>query len=194
LNSQSIAQPKHWRDEAESSTQAWLVGQAVALRETSWRLSLNPAGNAQTQAAWQGLVWLLAEVTAAETTLLRIDAVTADAADQPFARTQQQADALARRAAAQNFNDEFARRLLRHLAELDTAFLQPADSSREVLFCRAQRLVLALEHLASARLTTTAHSPSSPELATLRQDLDSAGTFDPAQFARHLASFRATLD
>ena len=42
LDGQSVAQPKHWTDPPDTGARAWLVGQAVALRETSWRLSLNP--------------------------------------------------------------------------------------------------------------------------------------------------------
>ena len=40
LDGQSVAEPKHWRDEDPwSGPRAWLVGQAVALREMSWALA-----------------------------------------------------------------------------------------------------------------------------------------------------------
>jgi hypothetical protein len=42
LDGQSVAEPKHWRDDDPfSGVRAWLVGQAVALREISWALSKN---------------------------------------------------------------------------------------------------------------------------------------------------------
>ena len=56
-----------------SGPRAWLVGQAVALRETSWKLARNPDGNEQTLAQWHGLAWLLAKVTATEGSLPRIE-------------------------------------------------------------------------------------------------------------------------
>ncbi len=38
LDSQSINEPKHWRDDDPSiGPRAWLTGQAVALREAAWR-------------------------------------------------------------------------------------------------------------------------------------------------------------
>ena len=42
LDGQSVAEPKHWRETTNwNGAQAWLVGQAVALREMSWQLSAN---------------------------------------------------------------------------------------------------------------------------------------------------------
>src|SRR6266700_3635216 len=63
LDGQSVAEPKHWRDDDPSSgVRAWLVGQSVALREMSWELSKNETPTAET-AKWKGLEWLLAEAT-----------------------------------------------------------------------------------------------------------------------------------
>ena len=73
LDSQSVAEPKHWQDEPGSGVRAWLVGQAVALRELSWRLSVAPAGDPARLSQWQALAWLLAEVTSVERTLLPIE-------------------------------------------------------------------------------------------------------------------------
>ena len=39
LDGQSAAQPRHWSDPEDSGPRAWLTGQAVALRELSWRLT-----------------------------------------------------------------------------------------------------------------------------------------------------------
>jgi hypothetical protein len=102
LDGQSAAQPKHWKDPEDSGPRAWLTGQAVALRELSWRLALNPNGDPQALAQWSALVWLLSHVTSAETSL---GSISPD--EQPFADTQKQADALARRAAQQNVGREF---------------------------------------------------------------------------------------
>src|SRR5665213_4200704 len=47
LDGQSVAEPKHWSAEKNGNgAQAWLVGQAVALREMSWQLYLaGPSSN-----------------------------------------------------------------------------------------------------------------------------------------------------
>src|SRR5438270_580779 len=59
LYTQTKAEPPHWHDPADSAVRAWLVGQAVALRELSWRASkLDPDAAAQTSA----LSWLLSKV------------------------------------------------------------------------------------------------------------------------------------
>ena len=58
LDGQSVAEPKHWRDDDPSSgLRAWLVGQAVALREMSWDLSKNeiPDGGSSRQMEGTGL-------------------------------------------------------------------------------------------------------------------------------------------
>ena len=194
LDGQSVAQPKHWTDEPGSGARAWLVGQAVALRETSWRLSLNRGADPQTHAAWHALAWLLAEVTAAEPTLQRIEAMAANSADPPFARIQQQADALARSASQQNLSRAFAGRLLRHLARLDSAFTDADAPPRDIHFRRAQRLVLALERLTNAEQESAIGSPRADGLASLRDATASLPNFDPAQFARNLSDFRMNLD
>ncbi|MBA3963780.1 MAG: hypothetical protein H0X40_18025, partial [Chthoniobacterales bacterium] len=64
LDGQSVAEPKHWRDDPLSGPRAWLVGQAVALREVSWALSKMETPNLGEVARWDGLVWLLAKATA----------------------------------------------------------------------------------------------------------------------------------
>ena len=124
LDGQTTAQPKHWRDPEDSGTRAWLTGQAVALRELSWRLALNPTGDPQALAQWSALVWLLSHVTAADGGL---GVIPPD--EQPFAQTQQQADALARRAAQQNLTREFRLRVLQRLVSFDREF-SPATAHR----------------------------------------------------------------
>lgn len=119
LDGQSIAEPKHWRDPIDSGVNAWLTGQAVALRELSWHLATKGTAQQDAVMQWRGLAWLLGKVTASERALVGVDA-----AGENFSRTQQQADALARAAAQQNLGTDFAVRLSRTLAALD------ADSVR----------------------------------------------------------------
>ncbi len=183
LDSQSVAEPKHWQDEPGTGVRAWLVGQAVALRELSWRLSVAPASDPARLSQWQALAWLLAEVTGAERTLLPIESPAAN----NFARIQQQADALARRATQQDFNAAFASRLQRHLAGLGRTFRDPTGPARDDRYRQAQRLVLALERLAAPN-----RAPSA-ELIALRGALRYPEAFDPATFATQLEKLEATL-
>lgn len=186
LDGQSVAEPKHWRDPEGSGPRAWLIGQAVALRETSWRLAQNPAAATQTLGQWEGLHWLLAKATAADRSLLPIDPNPArDSAG--FTRTQVQADALARRAAQENLGKDFARRMLRSLLETDAEFIETLEQPRELLFRRGQRLVLALERL------TSADDKSAEELRILRANLRTLFDFQPADFAAHLVKLRLKL-
>lgn len=193
LDGQSHAQPKHWRDEPGTGARAWLTGQAVALRELSWHLAIHPAPNPQALAQWRALVWLLGNVTADERTLLPIDASAAEAPEENFARTQQQADALARRAAQQTFDADFATRLARALARLDDEFVRSTESPRELQFFRAQRLLLALERLAEAASPAGDASSRPVELVELRKNMSWEGEFDPGRFADRLAAYRAIL-
>ena len=74
LDGQSVAEPKHWRDDDPSSgLRAWLTGQAVALREMSWALSRNETPDSTEVDRWKGLAWLLAKTTAQQTNLPLID-------------------------------------------------------------------------------------------------------------------------
>ena len=62
LDGQGVSQPKHWTEAADwNGAQAWLVGQAVALREMSWQLSKTP-NDQKLREKWSGLFWLLIKV------------------------------------------------------------------------------------------------------------------------------------
>lgn len=187
LDSQSEAEPKHWRDPDGTGPRAWLTGQAVALRELSWHLSRNSTPDEDAVNQWRALTWLLGNVTAADRTLLPIESTG------PFSEVQQQADALARNAAQQTFDADFANRLTRALAALDGQFNETHETPRELLFWRAQRLVLALERLSDFVSRTTHGSPRPRELTELRQDLRWPGEFDAARFADRLAKYRQSI-
>jgi hypothetical protein len=187
LDSQSIAEPKHWRDPEDISVRVWLTGQAVALRELSWHLSKNAIPNEDALTQWRALAWLLGKVTTAERTLLPVNPT------ENFSRTQQQADALARKAAQQNLGAEFASRLTHTLAALDAEFAETADTPRELLFQRAQRLVLALERLSDFAHRAKPDAPRPAELLELREDLRWSGEFDAGRFASRLGKYRASL-
>jgi hypothetical protein len=58
FDGQSLAQPPHYKDERPSlGPRSWLTGQAVALREMSWKLGVQR--DEPLVARWKALVWLL---------------------------------------------------------------------------------------------------------------------------------------
>ena len=188
LDGQSNAEPKHWRDPEDSGARAWLTGQAAALRELSWHLATRGTAQEDAVMQWRGLTWLLSKVTAAQGGTLRIDS-----ADN-FARTQQQADALARSSAQQSFSSEFVARLTRDLAATESEFHETGETPHDVLFWRARRLALALERLSAFANRTRGNAGQPAELAELQQDLRWPGEFNAAQFAGRLRVYRRSLD
>jgi hypothetical protein len=192
LDGQSVAEPKHWNDDDPlSGLRAWLVGQAIALREMSWALSKTaaPIGNEVSRS--NGLAWLLAKATAAQSYLPAIAPPSASA--QAFTELQQQADAVARRASDAPLNDESARMLLQALANTDSDFSASKNAARGEMFRSAERLVLALDRLTDAVAHDATREVKNPELIHLFEDVRSLGDFQAGRFAEHLRNFRATI-
>jgi hypothetical protein len=194
LDGQSVAEPKHWRDEdPQSGLRAWLVGQAVALREVSWALSKNETPDVEATAKWKGLAWLLAKTTAQQTNLPMIDQPGGATSPGLFTSTQEQADLLARRASESQFSDDFARQLLRTLAATDSEFAVSKETSPDLLFRRAQWFVLALDRLNAAVSGPASGAARNPALAKLFEDVRSRADFQAPRFAEHLRNFSATI-
>jgi hypothetical protein len=195
LDGQSVAEPKHWRDEDPwSGPRAWLVGQAVALREMSWALANSETPDADATARWSALVWLLAKTTANQTWLPAIDPPGAAASRAIFSMTQKQADLLARQAAAISWNDRRAAAMLSEVVSTESDFAVSPSTPPELLFRRAQRLVLALDRLWHGVIPRIVASATNSALSALFEDVRARPDFQPAKFAADLASFRATIE
>jgi hypothetical protein len=110
-----------------------------------------------------------------------------------FADAQGQADLLARRAAESRLSHDFAQQLLRMLADTDSEFVVSNETSPEVLFRRAQRLVLALDRLSAAVSSESPGAAKNPSLSQLFEDVRSRTDFQAPRFGEHLRSFRATI-
>lgn len=195
LDGQSVAQPKHWKDEEPwSGLRQWLTGQAVALREMSWALSRDPQNDAFSIARWDGLAWLCATATSLASIPSPVTQPSSTPEMSDFTSMQTQADALARRASASNWSDSSARTLLSALASLDGEFTAKGTAT-PLLGQRAKRLVLALDRLVNA-LGQNRGSPLKvdPELNQLFEDVKTLDAFDAPGFAVHLRAFREALD
>jgi hypothetical protein len=194
LDGQSVAEPKHWRDDDPSSgLRAWFVGQAVALREMTWALSKKGTPDAEEINRWKGLNWLLAKATAQQASLPVIDQSPVTTSRPVFTGVQERADSLARRAAESSLSNDVAQRLLRALAATDSEFVVLKEASPDVLFRRAQRLVLALDRLSTAASREAPGAAKNPALTQLFEDVRSRSDFRVPRFVEHLRSFRATI-
>jgi hypothetical protein len=189
LDGQSVREPKHWRDDPSTGAKAWLVGQAVALREMSWALANMQNPGPEAVAKWNGLVWLLGKVTAQQRRFVIIDGAGATSTHAEFIDIQQKADSIARSASEGDaFGSEFARATLQTLANTGSEFLQ-AQQSRDLLFRKADRLVTALFRLSVAAGLEKDDAPG-PEIQALLEAIQLPASFEPAGFAKALDKYR----
>ena len=192
LDSQSVNEPKHWRDEDPwRGARAWLTGQATALREAAWgaRTQSEPAPDMQETSVALG--WLLAKVTLTDPNLPQV----VEPATSDLEPLQRDGDTLARAAAKWNPTMDGVMVLLRSLAEMDSEFTINKERSGEALFYRGRRLVLALDRLTTA-LNANRDIPLKldPELKALEKDIAEAhGNLDAGKFSEHLRAFRGKL-
>ena len=195
LDSQSVAEPKHWQDDDPwSGPREWLTGQAVALREMSWNLAADPLTDEWSIARWNGLAWVCATATSVAAISSPIIPPSASPSRSDFANTQTQADTLARRASTSNWNEDTARNLLLALAAVDGEF-SAKSGAPPVLGQRAKRLVLALDRLAFALNKNRGFKLKiEVEMKQLWQDVRILDSFDAAAFAEHLKALRTALD
>jgi hypothetical protein len=194
LDGQSIAEPAHWReDDPASGPRAWLVGQAVALREMSWMLANHDTSDADETARWSALAWLLARATVNQTRLQAIDLPSGTASRETFAIVQKQADLLARQAAAIPWDAHRTAAMLQAAMATESEFVVSPAATPELLFRRAARLVLALDRLSHALSHEAAAAPPSVTLTHLFEDVRTL-PFQPAKFAADLATFRTTSE
>ena len=110
LDGQAVTQPKHWREKVGwSGAQAWLVGQAVTLRELSWQLSREPAPNDKLAARWSALLWLLEQASDPEPRLPSLKSAPLELTAANATQSQKLSDELARRAADREWSADTTR-------------------------------------------------------------------------------------
>ena len=196
LDGQSVAEPKHWRVEKDGNgAQAWLVGQAVALREMSWQLYLAGPGsnspeivNSPAAERYFGLAPLISEISE----------VLGIPTPEPvknngvgFKNAQVWSDKVAIAAAGMDWSDVMTRKFLHALASSkdfrDTSVSQPLQARR------AERLVLALDRLVAVLPELKNNAPVQSALNQLFKLAQSVPDFDPKPFAVALQQFSAAL-
>jgi post-segregation antitoxin (ccd killing protein) len=168
MDGQGVAMPRHWSETNRfRGAQAWMVGQAVALREGSAQSSV-PGVNDEVKDRSAALAWMLG--------------VNAE---------QGAADELARKTAATEWNEAEARSHLQKLASKHGAFAEAKASGEQAH--RAERLVLGLERLLVA-LKLDKSPALSNSLDQLFKDIQSRPDFSPKEFAGHLKELENGLN
>ncbi|MEO6785737.1 MAG: multiheme c-type cytochrome [Chthoniobacteraceae bacterium] len=185
LDGQAIAEPPHYVDVRPSlGPRSWLTGQAVALREMSWKLATKR--DERLLARWKALVWLLQTTEDGKKEL---------PAGEDFSAMQSAADRLAQQAARNLWTRTQVSSLLKQYVSLHREF-GDGKTDRTELRRRAEVLVPAIDRLWAA--LKKEGGMVAPEV---EKDLDAAyvlarqqDDFEPAQFAVALSQLEATLD
>ncbi len=194
LDGQAVTQPKHWRETTNfNGAQAWLVGQAVALREVYWKAIILKSSTEKDGLNLRALSWLLSKVrTSIPFKLERMDGFG------------EPADEMARQAAGifkqsllfdplpPIWPNEWTSKLLTTLSGCANDFRDSAVPPPDQAY-RAQRLVLGLDRLVTALPELDKNQPVQSALKQLFKDVQSLPDFKPTDFADHLAAFQKAL-
>ncbi len=194
LDGQSVAEPKHWSAEKNGNgAQAWLVGQAVALREMSWQLAREKSPTENEIDRWKGLAWLIR--VRRTNGSLNTCRHRRGWSNNPLKRPDQFQSGSDRRRlmpSGSPWTDEMTRNLCLNLPIQATRF-RDVSISQPVQARRAERLVLALDRLVAALPELKNNEPVQSALNQLFKLAQSVPDFDPKQFADALQKFSAAL-
>ncbi len=192
LDGQGVSEPKHWSTEKNGNgAQAWLVGQAVALREMSWELAQDNPPVENEINRWKGLAWLVTHSVANQSAFPAAPDITFHPNPENFSTVQKWADSVAQTASGLTWSDQQSESDLAALAKTSADFTggvpHPAAARR------AERLVLGLDRLVTnlpAYKDNQAVQSALNDLFKLSQSLPD---FDPAAFAQALDKFNQSL-
>jgi hypothetical protein len=188
LDGQCVSQPKHWREKTNyHGAQAWLVGQAAALREMSWQLStsIRHQRDENLAARTDALLWLLQKAANASREVSQLAAFNTDSG---YSGIHAAADKLSRAAAEANWSAEMTSSILAGLAKSAADFRAALPARQHAL--RAERLVLALDRLIASKPRGSAEA----RLNDLFKIAQSLPDFDPARFSSALDEFARSLE
>jgi hypothetical protein len=188
LDGQGVSQPKHWSESTNwNGAQAWLVGQAVALREVSWALAQEQNSSENQINRWKALAWWIQIVSRLEPSLPAVPDITFRPSVENFQIVQKWSDEFAKSSAKILWKAKLTEKLLE---EFSKDWDQIAG--KELQARRAERLVLGLDRLvlASDAKLRSALDTNVDELYSLVQSLPD---FDPKKFAAALEKFSNKL-
>lgn len=184
MDGQTVAQPRHWQESPTyNGAQAWLVGQAVALREMSWQLQREHKPLESVVQRWQALKWLLQQTRDVMPMADHLVSLPDAPEKKMLVEVQHIADQLAKAAADMEWSDEQTRKVLKRMAASATYF--DGKSSKALAGRRAERLVLALDRLTAA-LPAAEVKPLDGDIKKLFAGAQVLQDFAPASFAQDL--------
>jgi Zn-finger protein len=193
LDGQLLHEPKHWRESTNwHGAQAWLVGQAVALREMSWQLEHPEAVTPEAVAQWRGLHWVLQKAGETDSTLPALNAVGAELTAQDFKRCREVSDRFAQQVAALQWTRERTEQLLRKLAGAADE-LADAKTSQTNQAYRAERLVLGLDRLLASLGKKDSLAAADEQLNGLFKMVQVLPELKTTEFANGLKRFERSL-
>ena len=193
LDGQCVSQPRHWREKTNwNGAQAWLIGQAVALREMSWQLSREADPDEKLMTRWGALVWLFQKLEGLDGEFPAF-AMPAEPASQHFLATLKASDELAQRVSASQWTNEKSRKALKTLASTSNDFRQPGTAI-QFQARRAERLVLALDRLFVSRKDIHPANSADANVNRLFRQVQSLPEFNALEFADALNQVSHSLD
>ncbi|HKS37947.1 MAG TPA: multiheme c-type cytochrome [Verrucomicrobiae bacterium] len=194
LDGQCVSQPRHWREKTNwNGGQAWLIGQAVALREMSWQLSREAEPDEKLMARWSALLWLLQKLEGLDGTFPAFSKIPGEPASQNFLATLKAGDELAQRVSAFPWTDEMSRKALKTLASTGNDFRQPGTATH-FQARRAERLALALDRLLVSCKDIPPASSADANLGRLFKQVQSLPEFNASGFADALNQVSHSLE
>jgi hypothetical protein len=204
LDGQTIAEPPHYKDERPSlGPRLWLTGQAVALREMSWKLrelakdkAKDKKSDDRLMARWKAMLWLLqGKLPHGEDLSAVLQGKLPDGED--LAAVQSAADQLAQSAAEALWTKVQIAEQVRSYVSMHTEFNSNKDDPTNLR--RAQILVPAIDRLWAAwKKESGVKSPAlktafETALETAFQIVRKREEFEPATFAEALQKLDAVL-
>jgi hypothetical protein len=178
---QQKKEPPHWRDPEDPwmDPRAWLVGQAVSLRELSWRLGQHP--DDEVSARVEGVRWVLRQTSLGASNL----PASGDA--------QASADKLARSASKDTWSKESTMAQLKKFTETSAQF-RDSNVPKPQMLRRAQILLPAIDRFYQALKASGTQSPLFEQAYGVVAGEAKKGTgFDPAIFAGALQQLEVAL-
>ncbi len=193
LDGQCVSQPKHWREKENwNGAQAWLVGQAVALREMSWQLSREAKPDEKLAVRWSALLWLLQKLDRLDAGFPNFGGISLEPATQNFDATLKASDELAKRVSATQWTDPMSRKALKALLSTRSDFLEPTAAGQSPAR-RAERLALALDRLLASIKRFRPGDSGDVNLNLLFKQIQSLPEFNASKFVKALDQLTHSL-
>lgn len=194
MDGQCVSEPKHWAEEKSwSGPKSWFVGQAVALRETSWQLGNEKSASTNQVTRQLALQWLLETIQPAVPNVKFSMQLGIDNPNERLdVRGRLWGRDIALAAATNQWSDATTRKCIDTLAATSAQF-RDASKNQPLQARRAERLVLALDRLISGVNDDALAKRVDAPLAKLFKDAQSLPDFNPTQFADDLEAFQKSL-